>query len=392
VDVAKKIAETLNWKLAQVQDVFEISEDKVGFFVLKLKPKKFLDTADFRTVCALTRDLGGDDGYVKFSKSWKVPSAFVKKTETKKEPPVAPKSEPTSPYALLPVDALLTMPFIRRKDVEGSDFEDLIESVKAVGVLEPIIVRPKPNGLFEVVVGDRRHAAAKKAELPEIPAIVKPLSDEEAYGIRIVENVQRKDLSDMEKADWLSFMIKTFGYTQRALAEKLGKSESWVSQHLSMLKLHPGEVQSGDITERQARGILSASPEKREEILDQINETGKVPSSREIEKQVKSVPCAHCGEPVSEPVHLDGKFYHEDCAEQVQAEKTPGLIPESSTGPFEKEEAEDSQYQEGSKSEAKPEKIDTGFQWECPECKRKLQLIHVKLPNGKIVHEFEGDN
>jgi ParB/RepB/Spo0J family partition protein len=307
--------------------------------------------------------------------------------------------ETASPYTLLPVEALLTMPFVRRKDVEGKDFEDLVESIKAVGVLEPIIVRPKPNGLFEVVVGDRRHAAAKKAKLVEIPAIVKPLSDEDAYGIRIVENVQRKDLSGLEKADWLSFMIKTFGYTQEVLAKKLGKTQGWVSQNLAILQIPESitrVIKHGELTEYQAREILSAPEDKREAIVNEINKTGEVPSAREIhelahpEEKPKTVPCARCGDPVSNPVHADSKFYCQECYELVEAAKPPSLVSEGvphediANEPIEPSEPSEKPIPQ------KPEELDTGLEITCPECEGKLYLIHVNLSNGKVLHKLEG--
>jgi ParB-like chromosome segregation protein Spo0J len=233
-----------------------------------------------------------------------------------------------------------------------------------------------------------------------VPVIVKEFADEEFDRIRLMENVARKDMPDYDLAKALKHFMdkypKTYP-TQASLADVFGKEHNWVTRHLDMLNLDNivprGTMESGEFTERQAREILSAPEDKRAEIIDKITKTGEVPSAREIheivhpEEKAKPVLCAHCGEPVDHPVHLDGKFYHEDCAEQVKAEKEPGLVSEATAGPFEKESIEETET-----PKPEPQKIDTGFQWVCPECERKLQLIHVKLPNGKIIHQFEGDD
>jgi len=141
-------------------------------------------------------------------------------------------------------------------------------------------------------------------------------------------------------------MIKKFGHTQEALARKVGKSKAWVSQHIAMLeleKVHPGELQTGELTERQAREILAAPEEKREEIIDQINETGEIPSAREIRRA-------------------------------VQPEQLPEPI-----GPLTEHHLEP----EGPKS------LLTGFEVECPECHVKLLINHVDHSNGKVTHEVE---
>lgn len=382
VDVSKKIAEALNWKLVQVENVFDVEEDKQGFFILTLKPKRFLDPADFKAVCRLTQDLGGDGEYAKVTRSWKVPGSLAKK----------PISTPVkkSAFEILPLAALVSMPFQSRELKNDPSLDELVESIKETGVVEPIVVRGK-GGFYEIVMGERRVEASRRARCGDIPAIVKSLSDEQAYDMQLVENIQRKDLSDMETAHALKWRIDTFGYTQDVLAKKLGKSHVWVSRHLSMLeleKLTPGKVQLGEITERQAREILAAPPDKQEKIIDEINKTGEVPSARELhlvvhpEEKPKTILCDHCGEPVESPVHVDGKFYHDDCYEQVKAESAPGLAPETPTK-FEPETVEPE------KKPKHPEPELTGYLWTCP-CGAKFIINHVDLPGGRLTeHHLE---
>jgi ParB family chromosome partitioning protein len=417
-DYAAKIADRLNWKLAQVAETLEIEEQKDGYFYAKLKPKKFLDKPDFQALCRLTRDLGGED-YLAGAKAWRVPGAYVKKgpTSSQEKPsghaigpgPEPIKGEITSAirsalgqpshiiqgYTMIPISALSSMPFQSRIDIEGPDFADLVESIRTVGILHPILVREKASGLFEIVAGERRRAAAKKAGLVEVPAIVKVLTDQEAYEIQLVENVQRKNLSGLETGQMLDMMIKKFGYTQEALGKKVSKSQGWVSQHLAMLQTPEiaskrGEIitrvikspQIGEITEHQAREILAAPEEKQEEIIEKINETGEVPSVREIHEiahpEKKQIMCARCGFPIEgTPVHLgEGKYYDAECAEQEVAETKEGLISEQHAGPFEEEHAVEPEVP----SRAKAVAVQIGT-FECTECKQHFIIEH--LPNGK---------
>ncbi len=399
-DFALKIRESLGLQEAGFEALFDVEEDKGGYFVAKLKPKQFLDKAQFKMLCALARDLGGE-GYLQGAKAWKVPGPYAKKEESegvrgKSEPekplaePVKPRKDASSPFTFLPIEALSSMPFQSRLAREDSDLLELVTSVKIYGVLEPILVRPKENGLYEVVAGERRIVAAKRAGLVEVPAIVKALNDQEAYEVQLIENVQRRDLSDMEKARMLDFMIKKFGYTQEALAQKLGKGQPWVSQHLAMLKVedyHPGDNVE-ELTERQAREILHASPEKREEIIGEINRTGEVPSARDLhEKARPSIVCGYCGEPISDsPVHLKGKYYHEDCVSQAESESESGAEKEWPEEPA-SEKKEPTVPTPSLEPEPKP--LLTGFEVECPECHKKLLINHIEYPGGKSDHEVE---
>jgi len=382
VDLAKKLAEALNWKLAGVNAVFEVSEDKQGFFVVKLQPKMFLDPADFRTVCSLTRDLGGDGEYVKATRSWKVPGPLAKK-------PASVQPKKSAEFSMVPLSALVSMPHECRTNADDAELAELTESIKTLGVLQPILVRPKPNGQYEVVYGQRRRKAAEKAGLHEIPANVRMLSDQEAYEAQFSENIQREDLSDMEKAHMLNFLIMRFGYTQEALAQKLGKTKGWVSQHISMLeleKVYPGKLQTGELTERQAREILAAPKDKQEKIIDEINKTGEVPSVRELHEIVhptQTILCDECGEPVENPVHVEGKFYHADCYEKVKAEKLPSLIPETPLH-FEPETSIEKE-----EPEKKPLRAVQIGEFECTECHQHFLVEH--LPNGKHALRLVGE-
>jgi ParB/RepB/Spo0J family partition protein len=135
-------------------------------------------------------------------------------------------------YAVLPINCLVSTSFPTRSSVDP-EIDDLTESIRAYGVLEPIVVRSsKQVGIFEIVMGERRFRAAKKAGLREIPSIVRKLSDQEAAVLQLTENLQRKDLTDDETAKMLAFLSTMTKWSPKIIAEKLNRSYSWVIQHL----------------------------------------------------------------------------------------------------------------------------------------------------------------
>lgn len=287
------------------------------------------------------------------------------------------------------LDALVSLPFPLRSEESDEDLIGLSESVSELGMLEPILVRPsKDRFKFEIVAGERRVRAARKAGLKEVPAIVQTLSDEEAYLIQLTENAQRKDLPDMDKAHALDRYLKTFHCTQEVLAKKMGKTQQWVSYHVAMLQLPPNLTTRvvKDLTEKQAREILAAPPEKQVEIVDEINRTGEVPSTHDLhlivhpEQKPATVLCDHCGEPVTSPVHIEGKFYHDDCVEDAKAASLPGLAPESA-------KSEPETRVEPEKKAKEPEPLLTGYAWTCP-CGAKFIINHVDLPDGKKIEHY----
>ena len=144
-------------------------------------------------------------------------------------------------------------------DVEA--LAELAASVREHGVLEPILVRQRPGDGFEIIAGERRWRAAQQAGLKEVPIVVHELSDEAAFEAALVENLQREDLNPMETARAFQRLVDDYGYTQEAIATKVGKERSTVANSLRLLKL-PTEVmelvEEGDLSEGHARALLSA--------------------------------------------------------------------------------------------------------------------------------------
>ena len=163
--------------------------------------------------------------------------------------------------------------FQPRKTFSEDELLDLTESIKKYGILEPIIVRPLGDK-YELIAGERRYKANVLAGNDTIPTIVKNLNDSECSEIAIIENLQRKDLSPLEEA--LSYKrVIDLGYsTQQQLAEKLGKSQSYIANKIRLLKLSDkvqDALMSNKISERHARSILRIdSIQKQNEILDRI--------------------------------------------------------------------------------------------------------------------------
>ena len=548
IDFAKKIGEVLVLQGQGVDILFDVSEDKAGYFVAKLKQGQFLEREKFRTMCALARDLGGE-GYIEGAKAWKIPGPYAKSKTSSgqgmssepayKEPrnaiPAAstgvvgsnPTREGVTPNSqieaakarrdsgdffedlaiqILPklgfsnvvkekksqpfdfraekdgekcfievkgrdvnrsvdltsyliqyeklwnlieisgkgqvyflflthtdsklvkyeelttpeytqkhkltftvkagsridrwlknqrllgdgdrfvvINELLSMPFQSRKS-EDPEIDQLVESIKQYGILEPILVRQKPGALFEVVAGERRLAAAKKAGLTRIPAIVKDVTDEEALVLQLTENLQRKDLTEEEKSGALAELARRTGWSAQQIADHLKMSERWVYKDL------PGEFKKVE-PEQLAKGR-----EESQESIDSArralsSESQDTPQGILTKEKPKTVSCARCGEIIQgAPVHLgEGKYYDAECAEAVVEESKsghgPSIEPGSGVEEVEKEAVEEGEKRE--KVEEKTSKASRSEQlkavqigeFECTECNKRFLIDH--MPNGK---------
>lgn len=146
-----------------------------------------------------------------------------------------------------------------RMDAEA--LAELAASIREHGVLEPILVRKRPSGGFEIIAGERRWRAAQQTGLKEVPIFVHDLDDEGAFEAALVENLQREDLNPMETARAFQRLVDDYGYTQETIATKVGKERSTVANALRLLKL-PKDVmdlvEDGELSEGHARALLSA--------------------------------------------------------------------------------------------------------------------------------------
>lgn len=153
-----------------------------------------------------------------------------------------PPAAPGESVREIPVEMIDRNPFQTRMRIDEAALAELAASIKASGVVQPIMVRPQPNGRFQLIAGERRWLASQRAGKKTIPAIARQVSNEQAMEITIIENLQREDLNAMEQAHAYERLGKEFGLTQEQMAQRTGKDRSSVANFLRLLKL-PAEVQ-----------------------------------------------------------------------------------------------------------------------------------------------------
>jgi ParB family transcriptional regulator, chromosome partitioning protein len=174
----------------------------------------------------------------------------------------------------LPIDSIVPNPRQPRKAFDNKSLDDLAESLKRSGLLQPVVVR-RHGQQFQIVVGERRWRAAKMAGLTYIPALIREATDAETLELALVENLLREDLNPMEEAEAYQRLLTEFAWTQEDLGQRVGKDRSSVANCLRLLKLPEliqADLRAGRLTMGHARALLSlASPAEqlklREEIL-----------------------------------------------------------------------------------------------------------------------------
>ncbi|MDP4180180.1 MAG: nucleoid occlusion protein [Bacillota bacterium] len=176
------------------------------------------------------------------------------------------------------IDSIRPNPYQPRKQFNISALEELCESIKQYGVIQPINVRKISNCTYELVAGERRLRAATMAGLIEIPAIIVNIDDNDSAVIALIENLQREDLSYMEEAEGYNNLIKDHGFTQDELAQKIGKSQSTIANKIRLLKLAPlvkKILSDNGLTERHARALLKLHDEQLQmKVLKHVCEKG----------------------------------------------------------------------------------------------------------------------
>ena len=164
------------------------------------------------------------------------------------------------PIMSLPVEKLVANPDQPRRYFDETALAELAASIREKGVIQPLVVRAKGE-LFEIVAGERRWRAAQRAQVHELPVVVREFTDTEVLEIAIIENVQRADLNAVEEAQGYRALIERFGHTQEKLAEVLGKSRSYIANLLRLLNL-PDDVQmlvrDGKLSAGHARALITA--------------------------------------------------------------------------------------------------------------------------------------
>ncbi|MBQ8574843.1 MAG: ParB/RepB/Spo0J family partition protein [Clostridia bacterium] len=186
---------------------------------------------------------------------------------------------------LIPARQILPNPHQPRKNFNWDDLEGLAESIHHNGLLQPITVRRKDNGKYELISGERRLRACKMAGLSAIPTIIIDIDEEKSALLAVIENLQRENLHFFEEAMAIERLIKGFGLSQEEVSHKLGKSQSTLSNKMRILRL-PDEIRYNimiyGLTERHARALLRLpSTALMEQVIDTVVEQGLTVSATE---------------------------------------------------------------------------------------------------------------
>ncbi len=174
-----------------------------------------------------------------------------------------------------------------RKDFDEEKLEGMAASIKEYGIIQPVVLRKKDRG-YEIVAGERRYRAARKAGLKKIPCVIRDLTEEQNLLVAIIENMQREDLNPIEEAEGLNRMAEVYGLTQEAISKSVGKSRPYITNSLRLLKL-PQRVREmtadGSISAGHARAIAGIDDPERQIYLAE-KAAGEGLSVRELEKLV----------------------------------------------------------------------------------------------------------
>jgi ParB family chromosome partitioning protein len=176
-------------------------------------------------------------------------------------------------FFLCPIEKIRPNPDQPRKHIDQDSLEGLARSIKEKGILQPLVVW-EVNGVYELIVGERRWRAAQKAGLKSVPVVIKDVSPDELLELALVENIQREDLNPLEEAMAYSRLIDELGLTQSQVASRVGRERSTVANFLRLLQLPDyaqADLLDGRLSMGHARAILMLEdPESRKELRDQI--------------------------------------------------------------------------------------------------------------------------
>lgn len=197
------------------------------------------------------------------------------------------------------IESIRPNPYQPRKQFNMAALEELCDSIRQYGVLQPINVRKISTSTYELVAGERRLRAATMAGLKEIPTIIVNVNDNDSAVMALIENLQREDLSYMEEAEGYNHLLTDHGFTQEELAQKIGKSQSTIANKIRLLKLPPlvkKIISDNNLTERHARALLKLHDEQLQlKVLKHVCEKGlnvkktEEMVERAIEKYTKDI-------------------------------------------------------------------------------------------------------
>jgi ParB family transcriptional regulator, chromosome partitioning protein len=194
----------------------------------------------------------------------------------------------------LPIEMLHPNPNNPRKVFAEAELEDLSRSIREKGLLQPLVVRQRDDGEYEIVAGERRWRASQKAGLHEIPVLIRVLTDGETLEIALIENIQRADLNALEEARAYGQLLEQFSYTQQQLADSVGKSRSHIANTIRLLNLPDlvrTYIEEGKLTAGHARTLVAT--DSPAELANQIISLGlSVREAENLTRNTTAVPTA----------------------------------------------------------------------------------------------------
>ena len=211
------------------------------------------------------------------------------------------RAEDTADVQRIPIDQIVPNRYQPRQTFLQQELTELTASIKESGVIQPIMVRRKGDGVYELIAGERRWRASKEAGLTVIPAVLKNCTDQESLLLALVENLQREDLNPMETARAYSRMMKEFGLTQEAVATKVGRDRSSVANFIRLTHLPldlQGLVEGGTLSTGHAKALLSLSTPEAQLRIAKLVTAGNL-SVRQTEKLIEQSIIAK--QPVARP-------------------------------------------------------------------------------------------
>lgn len=210
----------------------------------------------------------------------------------------------------LPVDLIQRGKYQPRRDIEPESLQELANSIKSQGVMQPIVVRPIGGERYEIIAGERRWRATQLAGLDTIPVVIRDVPDDAAIAMALIENIQREDLNPIEEAMALHRLQQEFELTQQEVANAIGKSRSTVANLLRLMSLQDDVrrlVEHGDIEMGHARALLGLEADDQSHAAHTV--VGKGLSVRQTEALVRKL-LADKDKPAQEPPRLDPNIRH----------------------------------------------------------------------------------
>lgn len=225
--------------------------------------------------------------------------------ETKAASAAEANSEPAGGVRSLPVHLLEPNRFQPRTEFNEQGLEELADSIRAQGVIQPIVVTPRENGKHAIIAGERRWRAAQRAGLDAVPVVVREVEgDRELLELALVENLQRADLNPVEEAEAYRSLQESFQLSQEDIAKRVGKARTTVTNSLRLLRLQPEVLdllRGGQVTPGQVRPLLTLTEARQVELAEQAAREGL--SAREMERLASDPPQAPPKAPTIPDVH-----------------------------------------------------------------------------------------